>query len=79
MKGLSDKLPAKHAARSSEARRRNVSRSFLVREIIAGALRDWGGAPPPNCADLASELVGPVRSGRSDLATKTRLLDEAVL
>ena len=64
---------------STEARHRNVSQSFLVRELIANALSDRGGAPPPSCADLAGVLIGAVHSGRSDLATNTRLLDEAVV
>ena len=80
MQGLSVKLPAElHATLAREARRRNVSRSTLVREFIANALRDRGGAPPPSCADLADDLVGAVHSGRSDLATNARLLDEAVV
>ena len=80
MNGLSVKLPAElHAMLSEEARRRNVSRSSLVRELIASALSDREGAPPPSCADLAGDLIGTVRSGRSDLATNTRLLDEAVV
>ncbi len=80
MNGLSVKLPDElHALLSREARRRNVSRSSLVRELIANALSDRGGASPPSCADLAGDLVGVVRSGRSDLATNTRLLDEAVV
>ena len=80
MNGLSVKLPDElHAVLSREARRRNVSRSSLVRELIANALSDRGGAPPPSCADLVGDLVGAVRSGRSDLATNTRLLNEAVV
>jgi len=80
MNALSVKLPAElHAALSKEARRRNVSRSSLVRELIANALRDRGGVPPPSCAELAGDLIGAVRSGRSDLATNKRLLDKAVI
>ena len=79
MNGLSVKLPDElHAVLSREARRRNVSRSSLVREFIANALSDRGDVPPASCADLAGDLVGAVRSGRSDLVTNTRLLDEAV-
>lgn len=80
MDGLSVKLPAElHAMLAKEARRRNVSRSTLVREFIANALGDSGDTPPPSCADLAGDLVGAVRSRRSDLATNTRLLEEAVV
>lgn len=79
MIALSVKLPPDlHAGLSREARRRNVSRSTLVRELIANAL-SGGAATPPSCADLAGDLVGAVRSGRPDLATNPRLLDEAVV
>ena len=55
-------LPAElHAALSEEAKRRNVSRSFLIRELIAHALGDREGAPPSSCADLAGDLIGVVR------------------
>ena len=37
------------------------------------------GAPPPSCANLAGDLIGAVHSGRSDLATNSRVLDEAVV
>lgn len=33
----------------------------------------------PSCTDLAGDLVGAVRSGRTDLATNRRLLEEAML
>ncbi len=33
--------------------------------------------PAPGCADLAGDLIGAVYSGRSDLATNSRLLDAA--
>ena len=79
MNAVSVKLPPEwHAVLSREARRRNVSRSTLVRELIANAL-SGGGVTSPSCADLAGELVGAVRSGRPDLATNARLLDEAVV
>jgi hypothetical protein len=79
MNALSVKLPPDlHAVLSREARRRNVSRSTLVRELIANAL-NGGAGTSPSCADLAGELVGAVRSGRPDLATNPRLLDEAVV
>ena len=73
MNGLSVKLPADlHAMLSREARRRNVSQSFLVRDLIANALSDRGGAPPPSCANLAGDSIGAVHSGRSDLASSRR-------
>ena len=76
---LTVKLPAElHATLTSEARRRNVTRSSLVREIIENALVRDTDAAPPSCAGLAGGLVGAVRSGHSDLATDRRLLDEAI-
>ncbi|MCY4350870.1 MAG: ribbon-helix-helix domain-containing protein [Thiotrichales bacterium] len=79
MKILTVKLPTElHATLTSEARRRNVTRSSLVREIIERALTRDADAAPPSCAGLAGDLVGAVRSGRPDLATNRHLLDEAV-
>ena len=79
MIAVSIKLPPDlHAELSREARRRNVSRSTLVRELIANALNS-STAKSPSCADLAGELVGAVRSGRPDLATNPQLLAEAVV
>ena len=79
MNALSVKLPTDlYVALSREARRRNVTRSTLVRELIEQAIGRNPDADPPSCADLAGDLVGVVRSGRTDLATNPRLLDEAV-
>ena len=79
MQPISVKLPAAlHAALSREARRRNVRRSTLVREVLEQAYGIPGTAAP-SCADLAGDLVGAVRSGRTDLATNRRLLEEAML
>ena len=79
MHPISVKLPAElHAALSREARRRNTSRSTLVREVIEQAYGDPGTASP-SCAELAGNLVGAVRSGRTDLATSRQLLEEAML
>lgn len=79
MNVLTVKLPADlHATLTSEARRRNVTRSSLVREIIENALAHDTVVASPSCAKLAGDLVGAVRSGRSDLATNRHLLDDAV-
>ena len=77
---LTVKLPAElHATLTSEARRRNVTRSSLVREIIENALVRYTDTASPSCAGLAGDLVGAVRSGRSDLATNRHLLDETIV
>ncbi len=73
------KLPvALHAVLTREARRRNVTRSALVREVIEQAY-DRAATAAPSCAELAGNLVGAVRSGRTDLATNRQLLDEAMI
>ena len=79
MTALSVKLPPDlHASLVSEARRRNVTRSALVRDILARTLpRDSDRRP--SCAELAGDLIGAVRSGRDDLATNRELLREAML
>ncbi len=79
MSNFSLKLPGDmHAALAAEADRRNITRSALVREIIERALAYEAGTAPPSCAQLAGDLVGSFRSGRPDLATDDRLLDEAM-
>ena len=79
MNVLSVKLPSElHATLTNEARRRNVTRSSLVRQIIENALIREPNAESPTCLGLASDLAGAVRSGRPDLATDQRLLGEAV-
>ena len=79
MNVLTVKLPAGlHATLTSEARRRNVTRSFLAREIIENAFVSGTDAALRSCAGLAGGLVGAVRSGRSDLATSRRLLHKTV-
>lgn len=80
MRTFSLKLPDDmHAALAAEAGRRNVARSALVREMIGQALEYNDCAAPPSCAQLAGDLVGTVRSGRSDPGTGERLLEEAII
>ena len=80
MNTFSFKLPDDmYGALAAEARRRNVTRSALVREMIDQALQYDACAAPPNCAQLAGDLVGAFRSGRRNLGTDKRLLDEAMI
>ena len=80
MDAISVRLPPElHAALSREARRRNVTRSRLVREIVESALRRSRATTAPSCAELAGDLIGAVRSGRADLATDRDLLEDAVV
>ena len=79
MNVLTVKLPAElHATLTNEARRRNITRSSLVRQIIENALIHEADAASPSCLGLTGDLVGVVHSGRADLATNPRLLGEAV-
>jgi len=80
MHALSVKLPTElHAALASEAQRRNITRSALLREIVGEALDRVPTPATPSCAELASDLIGAVRSGRRDLATNPDLLKQAVV
>lgn len=80
MNALSVKLPRELSLRlASEARRRNIGRSTLVREILERTLLDSSDSTPQTCADLAGGLVGSVASGRTDLATNPKLLEQALL
>ena len=55
-----------------------MTRPSLVREITEKVLVRDADAAPPSCAGRAGDIVGAVRSGRTDLATNRRLLDEAI-
>jgi len=62
---LSDGLAAKLAA---AARKRQASKSVLVREALEAYLSNGGGPQPGSFLDLARDLVGSFDSGVSDLA-----------
>ena len=80
MSTFSFKLPDDMSgALAAEARRRNITKSALVREMIDRALDYNTCAVPSSCAQLAGDLVGAVRSGRSDLGTDDKLLEEAII
>ena len=80
MSTFSFKLPDDmYAALAAEAKRRNLTKSAVVREMIDRALRYNDCAAPPSCAQLAGDLVGAFRSGRNDLGTDERLLEEAMI
>ena len=48
---------------------RDITEKVLVRDADAAS---------PSCVARAGDIVGAVQSGRTDLATNRRLLDEAV-
>ena len=80
MNAVSVKLPSELFLKlANEARRRNIDRSTLIREILDRTLRDAPAGDAPTCADLAGDLVGRVASGRTDLATNRELLEQAML
>ena len=80
MSTFSVKLPDNmHGALAAEAKRRNITKSALVREMIDRALEYNARAAPPSCAQLAGDLVGAFRSGRRDLGTDEELLEEAMI
>jgi len=78
MNTISVKLPAALRQRlASEARRRNVTQSAIVRESLEQLLlADTAERGELTCADLAGDLVGSVRGAR-DLSTNKRYLEEA--
>ncbi len=79
MSTFSFKLPDDmYGALAAEARRRNITKSALVREMIDQALEYNTCAAPPSCAQLAGDLVGTFRSGRTDLGTDDKLLEDAM-
>jgi hypothetical protein len=79
MELISVKLPPELRAKvAAEARRRNVSRSTIVRESLERALGGPSSRAETNCADLAGNLVGAFRSGRRDLSGNKKLLADAI-
>lgn len=78
---LTVRLPPELEARLvSEAHRRELTKSDLVRFLLEDGLDDRGGdAPPVSCADLARDLIGCVDSGLRDLATNPKYLEEAII
>lgn len=80
MEMISFKLPAALRSRlASEARRRRVSQSTLIRETLEAALLERPRARGElTCADLAGDLIGSAR-GPKDLSTNKRYLVEAIV
>jgi hypothetical protein len=80
MELMSIKLPQELRAKvAQEAQKRNVSLSTIVRESLELVLTGAASRRQANCADLAGNLVGSVRSGRRDLSTNKKLLEEIVV
>ncbi|MDE2973234.1 MAG: ribbon-helix-helix protein, CopG family [Gemmatimonadota bacterium] len=80
MNTFSFKLPDDmYGALAAEAKRRNITKSALVREMIDRAIEYNADAAPPSCAQLAGDLAGAFRSGRQGLGTDDKLLEEAMI
>ena len=80
MELMSVKIPQELRAKvAQEAQRRNVSLSTIVRESLEIVLASPASRRQANCVDLAGNLVGPVRSGRRDLSTNKKLLEDSVV
>ncbi len=77
---MSVKIPQELRAKvAQEAHRRNVSLSTIVRESLEQVLAAPRKGREANCAELAGNLVGSVRSGRRDLSTNKKLLEDTVV
>src|SRR5206468_2757192 len=69
MKTLSLRLPDALAAKlSAAARKRQVSKSLLVREALRAYLSNSGRPQPRSFLNLASDLIGSLHDGPGDLA-----------
>lgn len=68
---LSDSLEQRVA---SEARKRGVSKSQLVRDALESYLQNGGAVEGPSCLDLSRDLAGSVE-GPPDLSTNPKYLE----
>lgn len=69
---LSDSLEQSVA---SEARKRGVSKSQLVRDALELYLQNGGAVEGPSCYDLSRDLAGSVE-GPPDLSTNPKYLED---
>ncbi len=69
MKTLSLKLPDALAAKlAAAARKRQATKSVLVREALEAYLSNGGRPQPGSFLDLAGDLIGSLDSGQGDLS-----------
>jgi hypothetical protein len=69
MKTLSLKLPDALAIKlATAAKKRQTSKSVLVREALEAYLSNGDGPQPGSFLDLAGDLIGCLHGGPSDLA-----------
>ncbi len=74
METITVKIPSPlHARLASEAIRRQVTKSQLVRDCLAGVLLETKLRAKSSCHELAGDLAGSA-SGARDLATNKRHL-----
>jgi hypothetical protein len=75
MKMISLKIPSGLDAKlTALARRRNMSKSTVVREAVEQYLRDSGNGVTLSCLDLARDLAGSV-TGPPDLSSNKKYLE----
>lgn len=76
MRTISLKLPDDLLAQlDNEAKARRVTKSWLVRESLAGALRKQSPAGAVSCYDLARDLAGAVKGLPKDLADNPKYME----
>ena len=76
MKLLSLKLPDALAARlDAAARKRQASKSVLVREALEAYLANGGQPKGRRLLDLAGDLIGSLHGGPGDLAHNKKHLE----
>ena len=75
MRTISLRLPADLLADlASEARKRRVTKSWLVREILEEALHRQPSARAVSCYELARGLAGAVKGLPTDLANNPKYM-----
>jgi hypothetical protein len=76
MKTLSLKLPDALAAKlGAAAKKRQASKSVLVREALEAYLSNGGRRQPGSFLDLAGDLIGSLNGGPGDLAHNKKHLE----
>lgn len=77
MQTISLKLPDDLLAElEAEAKARRITKSAIVRESLAKALRRKSAAGEVSCFDLASDLAGRVKGMPEDLAENPEYMED---
>ena len=79
MQTISLKLPQTLVAElNAEARRRQVTKSRVVRDALVRQLKPSRGRKVPSCAELAADLIGS-QPGPANASTDKEALKRAIL